>query len=153
MLTSGSVVYFYSSPSFFLVILQETNVWDYVQERLKSNSPLSTLEGIHIFSKLCHALHAMHSIGPSPALALSHRDVKPHNILLSTQNPLPPELLVQESRNEDDAAHLIVSASALQTQLRLPHAVLMDFGSVAPAEVQITSRTDALATQEDAEVC
>jgi serine/threonine protein kinase len=139
--------------SFYLfVAVQETNVWDYVQDRLKSNFPLSTLEATHIFSQLCHALHAMHSIGPTTAL--SHRDVKPQNILLSTKKSPPPELLVEGSRDEDDAAHLIVSTSALmqQKQQRLPHAVLMDFGSVAPAEVQITSRIDALATQEDAEV-
>lgn len=152
---------------YMLFPLMETNVWDYVQDRLKSNLPLSTLEATHIFSKLCHALHAMHSTGPGQTVALSHRDVKPHNILLSTQKPLPPELLVETFKSSssvkmdrtgadaDDAAHLIVTASASsssqQKQPRLPHAVLMDFGSVAPAEVQITSRTDALVAQEDAE--
>ena len=101
---------------------------------------------------------------------LSHRDVKPHNILLTTQKPLPVELRISSTsqqnimnENKDDAAHLIVPAAtvpAIKTvpavaggshQQQLPHAVLMDFGSVKPSIVHITCRTDALAAQEDAE--
>lgn len=100
---------------------------------------------------------------------LSHRDVKPHNILLTTQKPLPVELRIsstsQQSKlngNREDAAHLIVPAATVPAaktvpaasgglHQQLPHAVLMDFGSVKPALVHITSRTDALAAQEDAE--
>jgi serine/threonine kinase 16 len=152
---------------YMLFPLMEANVWDYVQDRLKSNSYLSTLEAAHIFEKLCHALHAMHSI---PTAALSHRDVKPHNILLTTQKPLPPELLtlVQPplrgtggKSSGEDSAHLIVPVAGVDSstvadtrpriEKQLPHAVLMDFGSVAPAQVHVTSRTEALVVQEDAE--
>lgn len=153
--------------SIFIIfqLLQETNVWDFVQDRLKSNTPLSPVEAVYIFKQLCHALNAMET----PTAGMSHRDVKPHNILLTTQRPLPLELRIvatsqttKDHGNGDDAAHLIVPAPAagavagdaagLTQKQQLPHAVLMDFGSVAPATVHITSRTEALSAQEDAEV-
>jgi serine/threonine protein kinase len=117
----------------------------------------------------------MHTIDPAPTAALSHRDVKPHNILLVLQKQqLPAELLMRTTNSNheqmkkngagkgSDTAHLIVPAAtasavvegraAPKQQQVLPHAVLMDFGSVQPAEVQIACRTDALTAQEDAEV-
>ena len=144
------------------------NVWDFVQDRLKTNRPLSAHETVHLFQQLLAALHAMHSLHPSP---LSHRDVKPHNIMLtSSSSSSKPSIdnTTTLSTNRYDGAHGGDGAQVLGLQSSssgfpstasmnnnslgfLPHAVLMDFGSVAPAVVAVTSRIEALAVQEEAE--
>ena len=104
-----------------------------VQWRIKSHVALTRDEVLQVFTQLCLALEAMHM---NPVEPLCHRDVKPHNILLKT--PLDGPDMSSQSRWRD---------------LTKTEAVLMDFGSVKPATCCISSRSQALQTQEDAEVC
>jgi serine/threonine kinase 16 len=74
--------------------------------------PFPEVRAIKVTLCTARALLAMHNQG------MTHRDVKPHNILLDEY---------------DDDSH-----------------VLMDFGSVAAARVEIRNRSDALAAEDEA---
>lgn len=146
--------------------LQEGNAWDYVVDRHRKDNPLSAVEVLQLFIQLCDALEAMHTA----AVALAHRDVKPHNILLrrGSPQPAPNEQARSLLAGTGDGAHLVAGGIlSVGTGAASPeggpqcsggrsagvmHAVLMDFGSAAPAVVHVQSRTDALALQEAAEV-
>lgn len=119
-------------------------MWDYIQRRQRIGSLLKPAEVLDIFAQLCAALEAMH--GATSGLA--HRDVKPHNILLSTRRTRQGR---SGSSTSADSAHIIAVESQMRAPNTAPKAVLMDFGSVRPAKIHVTSRADALAVQEDAE--
>jgi serine/threonine kinase 16 len=115
----------------------------------------------------------MHAASPAP---LAHRDVKPHNILLRRRRAgsagAPAASAAAASQ---DAAHLVSgggplsfsspggapgsssAADGASPQQALPSfdrcdVAVMDFGSAAAARVCVTSRAQAVALQEDAEV-
>jgi serine/threonine protein kinase len=113
-------------------VLQDGNVWDAVQSRMKSGSVLGEDEIRHVFLQLCMALQAMHE-NSNP---YSHCDVKPHNLMMRP------------------SINAVVGNSAFTKWANLcdMDVVLMDFGSVKPAVQKIESRGQALRVQEDAEV-
>jgi serine/threonine kinase 16 len=115
----GDVDYVY-----MLFELYDGNLWDVVQSRIQVGRHLSNDEIGSIFRQLCLGLDALHSAG------MSHRDVKPHNILLNNSCDYP------YGKWSD------ISGSP---------AVLMDFGSVTEERVVISDRKSALQTQENAE--
>ena len=80
---------------------------------------------VDIFLQLCQAVASMHSMVP----ALAHRDIKPQNVLLS----------------HDSGAG---GGSGPGTKYSV---ALTDFGSSAPAVVEVNSRSEALALQVLAE--
>ena len=96
--------------------LYQDNLWNVVQKVRQRGRALSHLEVVDIFIQMCAALEYMHH-----QEGLSHRDVKPHNVLL----------------NVDSVGRY--------------SAVLTDFGSTRAARVAITSRQEALSVKEDAE--
>lgn len=77
---------------------------------------------LYIGCCIAQALQYMHEKG------YSHRDVKPHNILIAE-----PKNTAEEARG-------------------IGKPVLMDFGSVAPVTVQLNSRQDALRLEDEASV-
>jgi serine/threonine protein kinase len=136
-------------------------VWDATQSRLQAGSPLLPREVAHVFLQLCSALAAMHALTP----ALAHRDVKPHNILLREARPEGSLGGGSGSGGIEDGAHFGAAPAPLAAppqpaavcDAALPglercDVVLMDFGSAAGARVEVTSRGQAVALQEDAEV-
>ncbi|KAL6769179.1 hypothetical protein ACKKBF_B17785 [Auxenochlorella protothecoides x Auxenochlorella symbiontica] len=91
---------------------QHGSAWDAVQ-RAAAPPPLRTV--LSIFIQLCAALEAVHAAG------LSHRDVKPQNLLMEARPGATPRT------------------------------VLMDLGSAGPAAVPVRDRGHALELQEEAE--
>ncbi len=118
-----------------------------MQGRLAAGTPLGADEAVALFRQLATALAAMHSID------LSHRDVKPHNILLGGAAAQHAQRAGAAATAGPDAAHLVMPAPSPATAAKseLPRAALMDFGSAASAVVAVRSRADALQTQEAAE--
>lgn len=93
----------------------------------------------------------MHKCSP----ALAHRDIKPHNVLLQRHQHRDSEAAVPvgtHSHPGDDLEaqplHAVGAAPAASSY----HAVVMDFGSCQEARINVSSRAQALAVQEDAEV-
>jgi len=113
-----------SERVFMLFDMYDGNVWDVVQSRVQVGRPLKPAEVDSVCRQLCLALQAMHDAH------LSHRDVKPHNIMLKDVNSYP---------------------YGKWSDISQAPAVLMDFGSVKPSVVVISDRKSALKTQEDAE--
>jgi serine/threonine kinase 16 len=91
--------------------------WDRIE---KANAdpnlswPFSEQVALEIILATAKALQYIHEKG------YSHRDIKPHNILLAS----PTE--------------------------NMNHHVVMDFGSIAPGEIHIRTRSDALALEDEA---
>jgi serine/threonine protein kinase len=78
-----------ASGRFFLV-LELVDGWDLgrlMQRAEKAGTPLPPGLGIYILSEVCRALSYAHAKtdGTGRALAIVHRDVSPHNVLISEQ--------------------------------------------------------------------
>ena len=93
----------------------------------------------------------MHKCTP----ALAHRDIKPHNVLLQRHQHHNSEAAMpigSHSHPGDDLEaqplHAVGAAPAASSY----HAVVMDFGSCQEAHIDVGSRAQAMAVQEDAEV-
>ena len=94
----------------------------------------------------------MHQCTP----ALAHRDIKPHNILLQRHKQHEGEAALpigSQSHPGDDLEAQPLHAVGAEPPASSYHAVVMDFGSCQEAQVEVSSRSQALAVQEDAEVC
>ena len=91
---------------------------------VESSASLHPAVVLNIFLQVCRGCQCMHLPKTKGGTRYAHRDIKPHNVLLSSQ-----------------------SEDALDPY----HAVLMDFGSARPARVSVTSRSGALKAQEEAE--
>ena len=113
--------------AWMLFPLYDINLWDFIQKLRQRGGWLAVNDIKAVFSQICHALYAMH------AANYTHRDIKPHNILLK-----------QSKQGLDGSSNSI-------TADRKYHAALTDFGSAGPARAAITTRQQALSVQEDAE--
>lgn len=93
----------------------------------------------------------MHKCTP----ALAHRDIKPHNVLLQRHQPSNSEAAMPigtQSHPGDDLEAQPLHAVGAEPAASSYHAVVMDFGSCQEAHIEVSSRAQALAVQEDAEV-
>jgi len=107
---------------------KEGTVLDLVEAAVASKHSLSPRLVLSLFLQVCRAVKAMHELGGKEG-PLAHRDIKPHNVLLSSENA--------------------PSAGGMAAKSFL--AVLMDFGSTRSARITVTSRQEALKCQEEAE--
>ena len=95
-----------------------------VLDLIEGSEHVDPLVVLNVFLQVCEGTRHMHSCVKGAPYA--HRDIKPHNVLLSKQN-------TQDGN------------------LNPFHAVVMDFGSTRPARITVTNRQQALKVQEEAE--
>ncbi|KAG7384573.1 hypothetical protein PHYPSEUDO_002473 [Phytophthora pseudosyringae] len=107
---------------YFLVpYFERGSLWDAIDAAYQSSSPLwpfTQRTALHLFHGICSGVLALHRAG------FCHRDLKPHNILLSSS-----------STGEDFLAYI---------------PVVTDFGSCAPIRVEVNSRRNSLELQDEA---
>ena len=104
-----------------------------------------------VLSQVCYGIQAMHKCTP----ALAHRDIKPHNVLLQRHQYHNSEAAIpigSHSHPGDDLEAQPLHAVGAEPAASSYHAVVMDFGSCQEARIDVSSRAQALAVQEDAEV-
>lgn len=97
--------------------------------------PFPEAKALYIILCTAHALQFMHSKG------YAHRDVKPHNVLLSDSSEMnmhPTNHNAQFSKIEQRVGR------------KVGRPVVMDLGSVTKARVSITNRRDALNLEDEA---
>ncbi|GMH43610.1 hypothetical protein BSKO_11532 [Bryopsis sp. KO-2023] len=131
---------------------REGTAVDVVSRLCNAHSRLSPFNVLDIFRQVCEGVAALHKTG------YTHRDIKPHNILL--------EKRIQGEEGEGTHVSNSASVAMLSTIPEVSdeeldpddcqnavsyNAVLTDFGSVGPAEVSISTRQQALILQEEAQ--
>ncbi|KAL8005410.1 putative protein kinase [Plasmopara halstedii] len=107
---------------YFLVpYFERGSLWDAIDAARQSSSPLwpfTQRTALHLFHGICSGVLSLHRAG------FCHRDLKPHNILLSSS-----------SDGENFLAYI---------------PVVTDFGSCAPIHVEVTSRRNSLELHDEA---
>lgn len=110
--------------------------WDAIERVLYNNPaapagpwPFPEPRALYVVQCMAKALNTMHEKG------FTHRDVKPHNILLAE---------VSDSS--------ISSEAAMERYYGMGKPVLMDFGSMSAGKMQINNRQDALRVEDEASV-
>ncbi len=98
------------------------SLWDEIERTVARGAHMPEPRVLYFLRGICAGLRAMHAHTPT---AYAHRDVKPHNVMLGDA----------EDGGGDGGGG---------------GAVLMDFGSVAPARQMITSRAEARALADAA---
>eukprot|EP00798_Chlamydomonas_sp_ICE-L_P001707 gene1707-33113_t len=113
-------------------------------ERLRTagQGGLSCIAALNIFRQMCEAVQYLHEKG------IAHRDVKPHNFLLSKA---PQQDSSGKGDIEQDIERGGNSSSNFAPTLSGYHAMLMDFGSACDTIAFPKTRSEALALQEDAQ--
>lgn len=128
------------------------------QRLAASSTSMATADVLQLLLHLCRGLRHIHQQG------FSHRDVKPHNVLVqcprtressssrhggaaATSGGADAELDLEAGASASGAD----SATALISADLGYNAVIMDFGSAGAASLRISSRAEALAVQEAAE--
>ena len=99
--------------------------YEYTLDTLLSIRSFNELEVLQLFYNICLGVLQFHTHNPP----LSHRDLKPGNILLRLKSNWKNKKLLPPG----------------QTDILPFHAVITDFGSAANARIQIRSRRDAIA--------
>lgn len=109
--------------------------WDAIERVMYNSSapagpwPFPEPRALYVVQCVAKALSYVHEKG------FTHRDVKPHNILLADVSDSP-----------------IGSDAATERYFGMGKPVLMDFGSLAVAKMQISNRQDALRVEDEASV-
>lgn len=106
---------------FLFPYFERGSLWDAIEAANNSSSPLwpfTQHAALHLFHGICSGVLALHRAG------FCHRDLKPHNVLLSSS-----------SKGEDFLAYI---------------PVLCDFGSCTPLSVEIRTRKNSMDVQDEA---
>lgn len=124
---------FYSLGSMFDILQQHD---------LKKPWPFHQEEALRIFKAICNGTKAIHEQG------LSHRDIKPGNILFTGPSTDGHPNTLQRSNISCNTAEDFFLG---ENPLLKPTPVLIDLGSSGPLKVVINSKKEALQLQELAE--
>lgn len=101
-------------------------------------------EIISLFKGICHGVQALHHYTPAMRNNRSpyaHRDLKPGNVLLSDGSS-------DDSVSQSTSRSSLITSSPSSASLEKLVPIVMDFGSMAPAQVKITTRLEALQLQD-----
>ncbi|KJE97963.1 NAK protein kinase [Capsaspora owczarzaki ATCC 30864] len=118
-----------------------------LQDRIEAvkahGSQFSEREILSVFRGICLGVKALHQYTPpmrNNRMPYAHRDLKPGNVLLADH--------AESGAPFARSASASVPAGMADTPLDRLTPILMDFGSMAPARVKITSRLEALQLQD-----
>ena len=110
--------------AYLLFPYYENSLRDILNENLNKNRKISVHRILKLFREICEAVKIMHNQN------FVHNDIKPENVLMGS------------------------SLSSLSTTPTSSDIVLVDFGSVLPANKEIKTRNDSLRVSEEAaQIC
>eukprot|EP00803_Ostreobium_quekettii_P007595 evm.model.scf_2946.2 EVM.evm.TU.scf_2946.2 scf_2946:6198-11456(+) len=131
---------------------KEGSAVDVVEKVHTNGRRLSPYNVVDIFRQVCEGVKHMHQQG------MTHRDIKPHNVLLTHRGELDhgldgEELIpVLEAIPENSSSSESYGLDSPGWERTFGYkAVLTDLGSVGSVKVQISNRAEAVALQEEAQ--